>query len=232
MRISALFCPSALQPHLPSPDIILLSADSVFFFVHSVHLLNVSCNGFNYNLPKNPEIDGYHDAIIVLPDSAEVLDIALRSIYSIPCRESFVPFHIVEKVAEVLKTYGVPLQHQFYPGTPLFKLALASAPYCLINSYAFAAENDLSDLARAISSHMLAFDLSSLTDEQAIRMGSIYLKRLFFLHLGRCQALKKLLLAPLLFHRPNLECDLAQQEKLNRAWLMITAELSWEARPG
>lgn len=232
LRISTIFCPSARYSHLPPPDSILLSSDSVFFFVHSTHLLNVSSNAFNFNLPNKLGSNGLNDAIIVLPDSAEVLDVVLRVIYSTPCREPSVPFIVIQKAADALKTYGVALKHCIYPGTPFFELVLASAPYCLIDVYAFAADNDLSELAIAISSHMLAFDLSSLTDEQATRIGSVYLKRLFFLHMGRSYALKNLLLAPLPFHQPSLKCDSTQQQKLNRAWLMATAELSWEARPG
>lgn len=200
--------------------------------MHSAHLLDISYNGFNFKLLSHPDQSSLSDAIVVLPDSAEVLDVFLRAIYSLPCRELPVTFEVIEKSLEALKTYGISLKDFIYPGTPLFELALARAPSSQIEMYALAAHNDLPELAAAISFYLLSFDLSTLTDEQATKIGSIYLKRLFFLHLGRSYALKHLLLAPLPFHEPSPECDSTEQKKLNRAWLMATAELSWEARPG
>ena len=63
-------------------------------------------------------------------------------------------------------------------------------------AYALAASHDLYSLAVPISSHLLSYPLHMLTDELAEKIGPVYLKRLFFLHLGRLDALRRLLLPP------------------------------------
>jgi len=60
---------------------------------------------------------------------------------------------------------------------------------------------------------LLSYSLASLTNELAVKMGPLYLKRLFFLHLGRIEALKRLLLPP---PQP--------------AWALASAYLAWDAR--
>lgn len=100
--------------------------------------------------------------------------------------------------------------------------------------YALAASHDLEQLAIPISSHLLGFHLPDLSDTIAAKMSSIYLKRLFALHLNRLDALKDLLLRPPPPHAltPTSECDATEQKKLTRAWALATAHLAWDARPG
>ena len=97
---------------------------------------------------------------------------------------------------------------------------------------ALAAAHDLYELAVPVSSHLLSFALHSLTDELALRIGPVYMKRLFFLHLGRLDALKRLLLPPPHPHPPTAGCDFAEQKRLTRAWALASAYLAWDARPG
>ena len=65
----------------------------------------------------------------------------------------------------------------------------------------------------------------------AAKIGPIYLKKLFFLHLGRTDALKRLLLPPPHPHAPTPTCDFMEQKKLTRAWALASAYLTWDARP-
>lgn len=72
-------------------------------------------------------------------------------------------------------------------------MLLAQWPVFPLELYALAAHFDLLDLAVQTSPHLLALPLSILTDPIVERMGAIYTKRLFFLHLGRADALKRIL---------------------------------------
>jgi hypothetical protein len=87
-------------------------------------------------------------------------------------------------------------------------------------------------MAVAVSSHLLSFPLATITDDVAERIGPVYLKRLFFLHFGRVDALKRLLLSPPHPHAPTAWCDFAEQKKITRAWALASAYLAWDARPG
>jgi hypothetical protein len=141
-------------------------------------------------------------------------------------------FFALESAVISLKTYGIPLRDRIANSTHLYTLLMSHAPLCPLELYALAASNDLYDLAVSTSSHLLSFTLASLTDEMAGRIGPVYLKRLFFLHFGRADALKRLLLSPPHLHAPTQMCDFADQKKLTRAWALASAYLAWDARPG
>jgi hypothetical protein len=131
-----------------------------------------------------------------------------------------------------LKSYGMPLKARIVPTSPLFTLLLSHAPLHPLELYTLASSYDLYDLAVSTSSHLLSFPLSSLSDDMAEQIGPVYLKRLFFLHFGRADALKRILLPPPHPHAPTPWCDFTEQKKLTRAWALASAYLAWDARPG
>jgi len=131
-----------------------------------------------------------------------------------------------------LPVYGIDPKVHIAPSTPLFSLLLSHAPLFPLELYALAASHDLYDLAVSTSSHLLSFPLATLTDEMAELIGPVYLKRLFFLHFGRSDALKRVLLPPPNPHAPTVLCDFTEQKKLTRAWALASAYLAWDARPG
>ena len=141
-------------------------------------------------------------------------------------------FFALESAVTALKTYGVPLHDRIANSTHLYTLLVSHAPLCPLELYALAASHNLGDLAAATSSHLLSFSLPSLTDEMAERIGPVYVKRLFFLHFGRAEALKRLLLSPPHPHAPTPWCDFTEQKRLTRAWALASAYLAWDARPG
>lgn len=172
-----------------------------------------------------------HPATIV-PEDSHVLNIVLHTLYMIPCTHFCPSVDIISKAVSSLKRYGVSIKSLATPDTCLYNLILSRAPLCPIQLYAIAAENELHDLAVAISPHLMSFNLATLTDDVVTQMGPTYLKRLFFLHLGRNQALKRLLFTPPALHGPTMECDFTEQKKLTRAWALAAAYLAWDVRPG
>ena len=168
----------------------------------------------------------------MVPEGSHVLNIILHLLYVIPCTHFCPPVDVISKAVSALKRYGVTIKLFAAPDTCLYDLILARAPLHPIQLYALAAEHDLHDLAVAISPHLMSFNLATLTDEIATQMGPTYLKRLFFLHLGRNDALKRLLFTPPTLHGPTPQCDFAEQKKLTRAWALAAAYLAWDARPG
>lgn len=209
----------------------------MFFYVHSERLRDASLNGFNSQLPHEPlkpqvAFDDGNQTIIMLSESSQVINVVLHTMYTMSCSHFSPSLDHITQAVDALRKYGVPLKTYVAPNTPLYTLILSRAPLFPIELYAVASENDLLELATAISSHLLSFNLSSLTDEIATKIGPVYLKRLFFLHLGRNDALKRLLLSPPSLHGPLPGCDFTEQKKLTRAWALATAYLAWDARPG
>ncbi|KAI0082471.1 hypothetical protein K474DRAFT_1611523 [Panus rudis PR-1116 ss-1] len=231
VSVSTTFFPGANLSPLP-PDLVILSSDAVFFYVHSHQVLGASENGFKSLLPPRPQ-KGREDIgpMISLPEPSAVLNVVLHTIYNMSCSHYSPTLDTLVAAVDALHKYGIPVSKYVAPSTPLYQLILSIAPVAPIETYSLAAAYDLFELAVPISSHLLAFPLSNLTDEHARRMGPVYLKRLFFLHLGRIDALKRLLLPPPHPHAPTPTCDFTEQKKLTRAWALASAYLAWDARP-
>ncbi|KDR83798.1 hypothetical protein GALMADRAFT_56124 [Galerina marginata CBS 339.88] len=230
VSVSTTFFPGAQHLAVP-PDIVLLSSDSVFFYVHSHLLIAASENGFRGRLPISPSSTKDQNSIIPVPENSTVLNIILHTVYEMSCAHYSPTFPTLVTAVNRLPLYGIRPKVRIAPSTPLFSLLLSHAPLYPLELYALAASYDLYDLAVSTSSHLLSFPLSTLTDQMAERIGPVYLKRLFFLHFGRSDALKRVLLPPPHPHAPTPLCDFAEQKKLTRAWALASAYLAWDARP-
>ncbi|KAF9534870.1 hypothetical protein CPB83DRAFT_843075 [Crepidotus variabilis] len=230
VSVSTSFYPGA--QHLPiQPDTILLSSDSVFFYVHSHMLLAVSDNNFMGQLPAPPPSQSSQETCIAVPDDSVHLNIILHAVYDMSCAQYSPSFESLATAVNSLQLYGIQPKTRIAPSRPLFSLLLSYAPLFPLDLFALAASHDLYDLAVSTSSHLLSFPLATLTDEMAERIGPVYLKRLFFLHFGRSDALKRVLLPPPNPHAPTADCDFTEQKKLTRAWALASAYLAWDARP-
>ncbi|KAI0306892.1 hypothetical protein B0F90DRAFT_1665257 [Multifurca ochricompacta] len=233
ISVSTTFFPGSDLDVLPT-DLIILSSDSVFFYVHTHKILAASTNSFNSLLPlKEQEQDQPDEAGNILPlqHDSIVLNILLHTIYGMSAAHYAPGAGAVIATVESLEKYGLPVQTYLAPSSPLYPLILGTAPQAPIEFYAIAGAYDLHHLAIPISSFLLSYSLASLTDELAVKMGSLYLKRLFYLHLGRVEALKRLLLPPPQPHVPTPNCDFAEQKRLTRAWALASAYLAWDVRP-
>ncbi|KAG8218712.1 hypothetical protein J3R82DRAFT_4380 [Butyriboletus roseoflavus] len=224
VSVSTTFFPGA-QNHALPPDLVLLSADSVFFYVHIHVLLAASDNTFNSLLPPSTKAKSS-------PIGSHILNIVLHAVYDISCSHYSPSFESLAAALNAMTTYGISLRTHVAPTTCIHTLLLSLAPIYPLELYALAASYDLYDLAVPTSAYLLSFSLASLTDEMAERIGPKYLKRLFFLHFGRADALKRLLLPPPHPHPPTPPCDYSEQKKLTRAWALASAYLTWDARPG
>ncbi|TFY69799.1 hypothetical protein EVG20_g2983 [Dentipellis fragilis] len=230
VSVSVIFYPGSTPDSLPS-DLALLTSDDVFFYVHSDKLLAASDNGFNMMLPRGSMQGLTGDPpLLFVPEDSMVLNIILHTIYNMSAAQFSPTTQAIIDAVDAMTTYGIPAKTYIAPSTPLYLHLLANAAINPIEVYALAASLDIVELAVGASAHLLSYPLSSLTDELATKMGAIYLKRLVFFHLGRCEALKRLLLPPPPFH-PHTTCGSAEQTTLRRAWALASAYLTWETRP-
>ncbi|KAI0248801.1 hypothetical protein BJV78DRAFT_1130640 [Lactifluus subvellereus] len=231
ISVSTTFFPGADLDVSPT-DLIILSSDSVFFYVHTHKVLAASTNGFNSLLP--PKEQGQPDGaggILPLHDDSVVINVLLHTIYNMSAAHYAPTPEVVITAVESLEKYGLSVQTYLAPASPLSMLFLGTAPQAPIEFYATAGAYGLHHLAIPVSSFLLSYTLASLTDELAAKMGPLYVKRLFYLHLGRVEALKRLLLPPPQPHVPTANCDFAEQKKLTRAWALASAYLVWDMRP-
>lgn len=104
----------------------------------------------------------------------------------------------------------------------------AHAPHHPVELYALAAQHGVEALARSASGHLLALDLTTLSEEMVVQMGSRYMKRLFFLHIDRMSALGDILMVLPKAHPGPSTCERAL---LPRAWALAVASLNDVRRP-
>ncbi|KAI0704093.1 hypothetical protein C8Q76DRAFT_753647 [Earliella scabrosa] len=232
LSTSTTFHPDAALLHIPV-DLSLVSSDGVCFYVHLTHTLTKSTNGFNGLLAQLlPTLDSLNTT--ALPEPASVLNIVLHAVYNIAheCACFSPGLDTLLDAVDALTTYGIPLPEHLAHSKPLHTLILSQAPRNPIAAYATAAAHGLEDLTVPISSHLLSCRINALPEYLAHKIGSTYLRRLFFLHLGRVEAFRRILRPPPQFHPSTEECDFGEQKKLTRAWSLASGYLAWDARPG
>ncbi|KAG7097019.1 hypothetical protein E1B28_004412 [Marasmius oreades] len=230
VSVSTTFYPGANNHSLP-PDLALLSSDSVFFYVHSDLLLAASTNRFMSLLPEGPPKGAWHNLVVQVDEKSPILNVILHVVYGMSCAHYCPSFETLSTAVDRLPSYGIQPKAHITPSTPLYTVLLSHAPLCPLELYTFASKHDLFDLAVSTSPHLLSLPLFTITDEIATEIGPKYLRRLFFLHIGRSDALKRLLLPPPHPHAPTSHCDFTDQKTLTRAWALASAYLAWDARP-
>lgn len=231
MTVSTAFPLDARLFPIP-PDIILVSHDGVLFYVHSKMLLSESTNSFNELLRPKLVLQHQAGAYLSVPEDSSALNIVLHVIYDISCARYYPHLDTVAAAVDAMAKYGITPKDHIFPSKPLFALILNQAPIQPILAYCIAAAHDITDMAVPVSSHTLSLELRYLTHEVMVKIGPIYLRRLFFLHLGRLEAFRRLLLPHPHLHPSTTTCDFTDQKRLARAWTLASGHLAWGDRPG
>jgi hypothetical protein len=108
MTVSVSTAFSSDAQHRPqSPDVVLLSKDSVYFYVHSDLLRDASDNRFHAMLPISPSGYGGEPSILNVPEPSPVLNLVLHAIYGISCAHYSPPFETLVDAVDSMSTYGI-----------------------------------------------------------------------------------------------------------------------------
>ncbi|KAM5533990.1 hypothetical protein V8D89_012310 [Ganoderma adspersum] len=206
-------------------DLAVSSSDQSVYYVHRQHLSGISTNAFAGLLPDAP-------FSISILEPAAVLNIVIHIMYDRSCTQYNPSLDNIEAALEVLIKYGVTPHLYASPSQPLYQLLLLHAPHHPINTYALAGQHSLENVTVAISAHLLAYDLSLITDGLSIKMGAVYLRRLVDLHCDRTKALKNIVMRPPGAHPPTLTCSQMSQARLTNAWAFALVDLVWSTLPG
>ncbi|THU88673.1 hypothetical protein K435DRAFT_679373, partial [Dendrothele bispora CBS 962.96] len=214
----------------PTPDIILISSDAVIFYVDQQTILNLSTNSFNSLLPITSTCNIERFANLHQVHSSE-LNILLHVLYDLDCTQYNPPLPYILSSIDLFPQFGLSPKALIKPKTSVYEILLSQASLYPLEVYCLCGKHDIHELATPVSSRLLSLTLSTLTDKDAERMGSVYLARLFKLHRTRFQTLLRLLIPAPCMHSPTNLCGFEQQKALANAWTMTTAYLSWSAKP-
>jgi hypothetical protein len=219
-------------------DCAVCSKDGTCFFLNSSIVLSQSNNSLNGYLSWYSMGSLAKDRA---PHTATILNIVFLSLYGLACAQFNPTFDQIEAAVNALPTYGVS-PHRLLTNThPLFSCLLSQASFRPLDVYMLATSYSIEDLAVATSSHLLSLKLFELSDEKCVRIGALYLKRLFDLHIDRDKALM-VALGPLpKRHAPTkfCHCDAGSPGSiggglagnLHKAWAQGLADLTWDLRP-
>ncbi|KAG8684278.1 hypothetical protein FRC08_013776 [Ceratobasidium sp. 394] len=169
--------------------------------------------------------------VIMPPLQSSVLNVMLHIVYGLPMERFRPDLQLLCHALSELATFGYQPSNLVTLHSEIFRILVAHSKTYPLVVYALAAGHQIEQLAVACSPNTLGVELSEVTDELASIMGPIYLRRLFFLHLGRTDALKRLLLEPPAGHPPLPTCDVENQKSLTRAWALAIAYMAVEGRP-
>ncbi|CAE6523930.1 unnamed protein product [Rhizoctonia solani] len=237
---------------LQDADVLFLTPDQVFFYAHRSVLLRYSSNFFGGLLVDDTVYDAHEEIDVSQPMSdsdstlsleprlvpinvtSDVLNVVLLALYQLPIH-GFAPSNeTLREVIPTLTSLGYDPSVIVYPRSELYALLLKSAAADPLPMYAAAAQCSFESLAVAVSALTLRTPLHEITDELSRQMGPIYLRRLFFLHLGRADALRRIVLPQPNLHPPESSprCNAEAQKGIQRAWALASAYIIAQNHPG
>lgn len=192
-------------------DVLLVSSDNVLFCVHSITLLLHSLNNFGGFLKDISQP-------ILLSAHSSVLNIALYALYAL----NPAPFNpttaLITQALHFLVDHGILPKDCITPRSPFCAAISALGVQCPLETFMAAAFFDLEHLAVDVSRNLLGLPLQAITDDVARTIGPRYLRRLVFLHLGRVDRLKQLMLQVPEAHGQNKDCYESEQRRLQLDW--------------
>ncbi|CAE6464505.1 unnamed protein product [Rhizoctonia solani] len=228
-------------------DVLLLTPDQVFFYTHRSVLLRGSSNFFG-GLFVDDVADNTREVDVSQPMSdlslepklvpvnipSDVLNVVLLALYEFPIQKFAPSNEALREVILTLTSLGYDPSDIACPRSELFSLLLKSAAADPLRMYAAAAQCSFESLAVSTSALTLRTPLHEITDELARQMGPVYLRRLFFLHLGRADALRRIVLPLPNLHPPgtNDRCNAETQKGVQRAWTLASAYIIAQSYPG
>ena len=220
VQVSSTFFYGAMDGAFPT-DLMLVSSDQVYFFVHSAVLLKHSGDGFAGLLG---------DDKVYLPENSEVLNLILHAFYNLDSSKFRPNVELVAATLRSLQKYDVSLESLLTPDHPMSTTILHLGIQSPLETFAVVAAFKLEHLAIEVSRKLVSVPLHNLTDDLAERMGPLYLRRLVFLHLGRIDRLKQLLMRPPSLHPVTKDCYESDQKRLQNHWKALAVALGWDAR--
>ena len=227
MSVSTSFHPGS---HEGETDLVFSSLDGVLFYVHTDVINKTSPSALAAFLRfSTPGIAG---GIISIPEVAPILNILIHTLYHSSCAPNSPSTDDLITAVDKMPSYGMTPASLIVPQSPLYTLLLARAPLQPLDIYALASYHNIRELAIQTSSHLLGWKLDTITDEMAVRIGPVNLKRLFFLHMQRIETLRRLLVQPPGIHPQTTDCKFEDQKKLSRAWALGSSCLAWDVTPG
>ena len=241
MRTSATFYPGAVinrDLRTVDTDLVLLSEDRVKFHVQVHRLISSSQNKFNHLLPLGSKYEGNGsgniDRTLSIPEAASVVDVILHAVYRLLYTYDNPTLSDITTALAIFPKYGLSVEHYMKRFTSMHRALSSHTTSSPLDVYALAASYNLEEIAVETSLHLLSLDLNSISYQQASQIGTLYLDRLFNLHLERVEVLKALARRQperhIAVRRTGANHD-DEHNELVRAWALTASHIDSSAKP-
>ncbi|KAJ3555400.1 hypothetical protein NP233_g12218 [Leucocoprinus birnbaumii] len=228
ISVSSAFNPGALDE---ISDTVLISSDSVLFYVHSSNISRTQPNAFR-RLVGVPLTDAAcRDRIIKIDEGSDVVAVMLHALYDRSCYPT-PSFESIVAAVDKMRMYEISPTVQLTSTSHLYKLILSFAPVKPLEVFALAGFHRLDGMAVEASTHLISYPLSAITDAMAARIGTTYLLRLFQWRLHRTSEMKRIFLTPLFPHPPTRGCSFEGQRITSQLWAEVSANFGYEDHTG
>ncbi|KJA22773.1 hypothetical protein HYPSUDRAFT_40564 [Hypholoma sublateritium FD-334 SS-4] len=215
----------------PQPETVLVSSDNVLFYVHSPTLLAACPTAFEAYMTTSLSREEYRTRAVHIDATANQLNVILHTLHRTSPAANAPDFDTLVTSIDHMPRYGISPRRFIRPMSLIHELLLSYAPLRPLDLYALGAHHKIPSLAVSSSSQLLSWDLTTITDSMAERIGAVYLKKLMLLHVDRNTTLRNIILHSPNPHPSTKECNFNDQRSLTRAWALVIAYLAWEAKP-
>jgi len=157
---------------------------------------------------------------IIVAERSAVVNAILHIVYQLPLQRYGPKLEELEDALACLHKYGIQLGDR---DSDINSLLIQYAPTQPFRVYTAAASHGIESVCVAASEYTLPHSLDALSEANALVMGAVYLRRLVFLHLGRREALIRVIRDPPATHQPTATCSIRDQEAVERTWAVTTA---------
>lgn len=206
-----------------------MSSDGIRFYVQRSVLSQNSANSFG-GLFGSPHSVAGEVPTFEVQEVHATMNVILLALYDLPITAGLAVLDTA--LSALTKVYEVPSKTLLYsPTTSLAAAILIHVEDHPLAVYVLAAKHDAYLLAAAASEHLYSLAFSSLSEEDAVQMGPLYLKRLYMLLHGRREALKTLVARPPDQHAPTPgapTCNSSLRARIAQDWTLAAAEIVWK----
>ncbi|KAG8963952.1 hypothetical protein FRC05_004354 [Tulasnella sp. 425] len=172
--------------------------------------------------------DQGHPEILWVPESSRTINIVLHEFYGIPFERYGPDLDTLSSALDALKKYGRSVTDQTSEMRSALLRWVDKHP---IRVYAIGAAHTMDSLCMEASEHTLSVPLSMVSEADAYGMGALYLRRLFFLHMGRADALKRILTLPPMEAPLVPGCPVDHEANLRLNWRAAEGDLMMTSLP-
>ncbi|KIO19828.1 hypothetical protein M407DRAFT_144621, partial [Tulasnella calospora MUT 4182] len=166
--------------------------------------------------------------VLWVPENSRTINIVLHEFYGMPFERYGPDLDILSNTLDALKKYGRSVPDQT---SEIWSAVLRWVDKHPIRVYSIAAAHAMESVCIQASEHTLPVPLSVVSEADAYGMGALYLRRLFFLHMGRAEALRRILALPPAEAPMVPGCPAEHEAKLRLNWRAAEGDLLTSGLP-